>query len=93
MILLMSVHPFCRIIIAHDKTWKVLGKRKRKAVAKGKGKAVAKGKGKAVVKGNIQGGGDDEDGDGEHDDEDAIDDPSHRDGHKLSAQFIVQQAS
>ncbi|KAM6503753.1 hypothetical protein JOM56_000696 [Amanita muscaria] len=50
-----------------------------------------KGKGKAVVKVKVQGGGDDEDGDDESDD-DAVDDPSYKDSHDLSAQFIVQQA-
>lgn len=51
-----------------------------------------KGKGKAVVKGKAQDGGDDQDGDDECDDE-GVDDPSHKDNHDLSAQFIVQQVS
>ena len=53
-----------------------------------------KGKGKAMVKGKVQGGGGDEVGDDERDDE-AVDDPGpyYKDGHDLSAQFIVQQAS
>ncbi|KIL60282.1 hypothetical protein M378DRAFT_14258 [Amanita muscaria Koide BX008] len=42
-----------------------------------------KGKGKAVVKGKVQGGGDDKDGDDENDD------PSYKDSHDLSAQFIA----
>ncbi|KAK2459877.1 hypothetical protein APHAL10511_008077 [Amanita phalloides] len=51
------------------------GVRAETAFQRGKGK----GKGKAVVKGNVQGGGDDE----------AVDDPSHKDRHELSAQFIA----
>ena len=51
-----------------------------------------KGKEKAVLKGQVQGGGDDEDGDNERHDE-TVNDPSYKDNHDLSAQFIVQQVS
>jgi hypothetical protein len=78
------------IIVAHDKTLKVtqpaspmspplLPVGGEAAFPRGKWK----GEGKAAVKGKVQGGGDDE----------AVDDPSHKDNHDLSAQFIVQQAS
>jgi len=47
-----------------------------------------KGKGKMVVKGKVQGGGNDEDD--ERNDQ-AVDDPSYKDNHDLSARCIVQQ--
>ena len=96
-------YPSSVIMIAHDTTLKVtqstslmlpplaplpVGGRVKTPFPRGEGK----GKGKAMGKGKVQGGGDDEDGDDERDDE-AVDDPSYKDSHDLSAQFIVQRAS
>ena len=78
-------------MIAHDKTLKITQSTMMPPPLPPVGSVRAettfprregKGKGKAVVKGKVQGGGDDE----------VVDDPSYKDSHDLSAQFIVQQA-
>ena len=94
--------PVCSVIIVgHDKTLKVMQSTSSTQppslpadvrVEATYPRETGKGRGRGKEVGTVQGGGDNEDGDDEHNGQ-AVDDPSYKDNHDLSAQLFVQHAS